>query len=118
MRADRPIVIDGGIRINRGTLRGAAILGDWENDGVTDTNVMLNYGVMYSDRRFSALRAEKPSTPLRVLAACSRVLRAHASMNISLASAHSGQTQPSGRSLNKVPGATSASGSPSSGTYS
>lgn len=76
MRADRPIVIDGGIRINRGTLRGAAILGDWENDGVTDTNVMLNYGVMYSDRRFSALRAEKPSTPLHVLAACSRGLRA------------------------------------------
>ena len=41
-----------------------------------------------------------------------------ASINISLPSPHSGQTQSSGSFSNSVPGAISASSSPSSGTYS
>ena len=42
----------------------------------------------------------------------------YASMNWSLGSAHSGQTQSSGSFSNNVPGAMSPSGSPSSGMYS
>ena len=41
-----------------------------------------------------------------------------AQMKFSLLSLHSGQTQPSGRFLKRVPGATSALGSPTSAMYS
>lgn len=41
--------VDGSILINRGTLRGKVTMGDWDNNGVTDTNVLLNYGTMYAD---------------------------------------------------------------------
>lgn len=30
-------------------MRGTIHMGDWDNDGVTETNVLLNYGTMYSD---------------------------------------------------------------------
>lgn len=49
MNADGCWTVDGGILINRGTLRGRVIMGDWNNDGVTSTNVLLNYGTMHSD---------------------------------------------------------------------
>ena len=48
----------------------------------------------------------------------SSFLFGQASMNMSLPSPHSGQTQSSGSFSNSVPGAISASSSPSSGTYS
>lgn len=41
--------VDGSILINRGTLRGRVIMDDWNNDGVTNTNMLLNYGTLYSD---------------------------------------------------------------------
>ena len=49
INADGCWTVDGGILINRGTMRGRVTMGDWDNDGVTSTNVLLNYGVMYSD---------------------------------------------------------------------
>lgn len=47
--ADAYWTVDGSILINRGTMRGKVTMGDWDNDGVTDTNVLLNYGTLYSD---------------------------------------------------------------------
>lgn len=49
MNASSCWTVGGSILINRGTLRGGVIMGDWDNDGVTDTNVLLNYGTIYSD---------------------------------------------------------------------
>lgn len=39
--------VDGSILINRGTLRGSVSMGDWDNDSVKDTNLLVNYGTMY-----------------------------------------------------------------------
>jgi len=40
--------VDGSILVNRGTLRGGAVMGDWDNDGTVGTNLLLNYGTLYS----------------------------------------------------------------------
>ena len=39
--------VDGSILVNRGTLRGQVILGDWDNDSEAETSALLNYGAYY-----------------------------------------------------------------------
>ena len=47
---DRPCwTLDGSILINRGTIRGRVVMGDWDNDGTMDSNLFVNYGTVYAD---------------------------------------------------------------------
>lgn len=43
------LTVDGSILVNRGTVRGRIIMGDWDGDGEEDDGLLINFGTLHSD---------------------------------------------------------------------